>query len=84
MADPDDIKPAPPRKTFMAPPETALAEAKAPSFLWPWAGEIAPGNVVEVVHPDHAWFLRLYVREIDAEAREVRTHVILERQFRLN
>ncbi len=66
----------------MAEPFHTIEDAKHPGYLWHANLRIEPFNEIVIRHPRHAFYLRLYVVEVDHATASIRYQMLEEHDFR--
>jgi hypothetical protein len=61
--------------------EHTMADAMHGRYLWHRHDRIKPGDRIEIRHAKHEFFLEFYVVDVDAEAQELRYHVLAKHDF---
>lgn len=66
----------------MADPNHTIEDAKDPRYLWNANRRILPHDIIVIRHPRHAFYLRLYVVEVDHATASIRYQMLEEHDFR--
>lgn len=65
-----------------AEPSHTLADAKHPSYLWHANRRISPHDEITIRHPRFAFYLRIYVVDVDHATASIRYQMLEEHDFK--